>query len=225
MPNLGGYCPLPLRLGGGESTVRVIYESLNNGLGSAYDTTDASTVTAETSADARTIEALWSANARLTNQWDPRRMTDFIGRWEKIFALVPAVDDSDNTRRTRLAAKFQALGGPLYATTELICSTILGDAYIGVEYTSLADSHSNWPGGTPPQPDMWSSTVAHILVRVEQPANATVVEFLGLLNETMAFLGDFLPAWVTFDWGLYADNDTNGFYLDENNLDYQTFDA
>ncbi len=225
MPNFGGYAPLPLRLGGGESTVRVIYESLNDGLGTGYDTSDNSTVTADTFADAVQIAALWSANARMTNQWDPNRMTDFIPRWEKIFAVVPSSGDSDNARRARLAAKFQALGGPLYATTELICSSLLGDAYVGVEYTPLASSHSNWPGGTPPQPGMWSSSVAHILVRVQQPANATVVEFLKSLGELMAFLGDFLPAWVTFDWGLFADNGMNGFYLDENNLDYETFDA
>lgn len=224
MPNIGGRCPLPLRLGGGESRVQTIYEALNDGLGTTYDTSDDSPVTAETSADARSIAALWSANARLANQWDPRRVTDFLPRWEKIFGIAPRSTDSDNTRRGRLVAKFAALGGALYATTPLICEALLGDAFLDVEYTDLANAVHRWPGGTPPEDDQWTSTIAHILVRVEQPANMTTYEFLARLGELSNFLRDFLPASTTFDWGVFADNGQRGFYLDEYNLDFETFD-
>jgi uncharacterized protein YmfQ (DUF2313 family) len=213
-----------MRLGGGPSRAQVIYDSLNQGLGTAYDTSDGSTVTGETAADARSIESVWSANTRMQNQWDPFRMVQFIPRWEEIFGLVPGADDSDNRRRGRIQAKFQALGGPIYATIEESASAILGDAYVGVEYTDLAHAVANWPGGSPPDNSQFNSSVCHILVRVEQPGNSTTSEFVSSLNDLTIFLGVFLPTWVTFDWGLYADNGMRGFYLDENNLDYETFD-
>ena len=50
----------PRRYGGGKSTQQAIYESLNISLGTAFDTSDGSTVTAETSADARAFAAVGS---------------------------------------------------------------------------------------------------------------------------------------------------------------------
>jgi len=217
---------MPLRVGGGESRVRDIYVSLNDGLGTAYDTSDDSPVTAETKADATTIEAVWSANERLKNQWDPNRLTDFLVRWEKIYGLAPKATDSAVARRARVALKFRALGGELYATLDDICVALLGTAFVGIEYTPLAQAHANWPGGSPAQPDMWSSSIAHILVRVTPPATLTFHEFIAALGELTAFLGDFLPCWVTFDWGLFAPGGVNGFYFDtDQNLDGQTFDS
>lgn len=226
---LGARNSFPFRLGGGKSTAQAVYESLNIGLGTAFDTSDASTVTAETSADARTIASLWSANARLANQWDPRRMTDMLARWEAIMGVRPRSTDSANRRRARLTAKFLALGGDTFGTLDEICESILGDVFIQLERTALADSHSNWPGGSPPQPDMWSSSVAHLLVRVVRPQDLgglTLGEMFERLNELMATLHDYCASWMTIDWGWNADNDTPGFYLDEEmNLDGQTFDS
>lgn len=217
----------PRRYGGGKSTSQVIYESLNFALGTAFDTTDASTVTAETSADARTIAGLWSANARLANQWDPRRMTDMVPRWEKIMAIRPRTGDSMNRRRARLVARFLALGGDTFGTLDEICEAILGDVFIQLERTPLANANIAWPGGTPAEPTKWASSVAHLLVRVVRPqdlGSITRVEMFARLNELMVFLRDYLASWCTADFGWNANNDTRGFYLDEdNNLDGQTF--
>ncbi len=225
MPNFGGFCPLPLRLGGGESRLREIYESLNDGLGTAYDTSDTSPVTAETEADASTIEAVWSANERLKNQWDPNALTDFLTRWEKIFGLSPKRTDSDNLRRAKVALKFRALGGAVYATLDATCTAFLGPAFVQIEYTDLAHMHTHWPGGTPAELNMWSSSLAHILIRVTQATALTFHEFIGRLSDLMAFLGDVLPVWVTVDWGTLNSLGNNGFLLDEPNLDLETFDA
>jgi uncharacterized protein DUF2313 len=226
MPTIGGYSPMPFRVGGGQSRLRDIYESLNDGLGSAYDTTDASTVTAETKADATTIEAVWSANERLKNQWDPNRLTDFLERWQKIFGLSHKSTDSDNKRRARVAAKFKALGGPLYASLNDICVALLGDAFVDIEYTDLAHASTHWPGGSPAEPTKWSSTIAYILFRVTPPASLTFNEFIATVNDFMAFMGDFLPCWDTFNWGVFNSGGVNGFLLDDpKNLDWETFDS
>jgi hypothetical protein len=224
----GGRNPFPFRFGGGKSNQQIIYESLNAGLGSGLDTSDASTVTAETSADARAIAAVWSANARLQNQWDPRRMTDFLGRWETIFAIRPHRSDSDNARRYRLVPKFLALGAELYATTDEICTAFLGAEYLGLEYTSLADSHSNWIGGTPSNLTRWDSTCAHILVRVTRYNLITTMtqhEYFTKLSELWNFLRDLNSAWSETDWAW--DGVTGpGFFFDEDwNFDGEAFDV
>ncbi len=224
MPNIGGYCPLPLRLGGGESRLREIYESLNDGLGTAYDTSDSSPVTAETEADASTIEAVWSANERLKNQWDPNALTDFLSRWEKIFGLSPKRTDSDNLRRAKVALKFRALGGAVYATLSDTCTALLGSAFVGIEYTDLAHANAHWPGGSPAEVDQWSSTIAYILIRITLPGSLTLHEFLAKLRETLSFLADVLPVWVVFNYGAFNSTAANGFLLDDPmNLDWETF--
>lgn len=224
----GARNPFPLRLGGGKSTQQSIYESLNAGLGTAFDTTDESTVTAETSADARAIAAVWSANRRLANQWDPRRMTDMLARWEDIFSIRPGRNDSANRRREVVTTRFLALGGDSFGTLDEICELLLGDVFIQLERTSLADANTDWPGGTPSQLDMWASSVAHLLIRVVRPQDLdgiTKTEMFERLRQAMDFLRNYIASWCTIDWGWNADNDTPGFYLDEDgNLDGQTFD-
>jgi hypothetical protein len=218
----------PRRYGGGKSTAQAIYETLNIALGTAFDTSDGSTVTAETSADARAIAAVWSANARMANNRDPQRMTDMLGRWEAIFSIRPHVDDSDNTRRDRVELKFMALGGPLYATLEEICSFLLGDIYIGLEKITLAEANANWPGGTPSKPDMWNSTIAKMLVRVVRPGQEVGItrqEYFENLREMMMFLRDFISSWAVVQWGCFNVGGTRGFKLDEANLDIETFGA
>lgn len=218
----------PRRYGGGKSTAQAIYETLNIALGTAFDTSDGSTVTAETSADARSIAMVWSANARMANNRDPQRMTDMLARWEAIFAIRPHVDDSDNVRRARLVLKFKALGGPLYATLEEICAFLLGSLLIGVEYIDLSNDNSNWPGGTPSKPTMWNSNIAHILVRVVRPGQEvgmTRQEYFEKLRVLKDFMRDYLAAWSALDWGCFNVGGTRGFKLDEPNLDIETFGA
>lgn len=224
---LGGWNPLPFRLGGGKSTQRAIYESLNAGLGTAFDTTDESTVAAETTADAFAIAALWRANKRLSNEWDPRRMTDMLGRAEDIFDVRPGANDSNNRRRAVLQAKFLRLGGDAFGTLDELCELLLGDVFIQLERTALADSHSNWPGGTPSVLDRWDSTVAHLLVRVERYDNVdiTLTEFLDRLRKMMTEMRDYTSAWTETDWA-WDGTGGAGFYLDEDwNLDGEAFDV
>ena len=226
---IGGRNPLPFRVGGGKSTQQAIYESLNMALGTAYDTSDESTVTAETSADARMMASVWSANARLANQMDPAKMTDMLPRWERILGLRPRSTSSKNRRRGLVAIKFRALGGPLYATEEEICGALLGSLYVQLEKTSLSDAHMNWPGGSPSVLTRWDSTIAHQLVRViryDEIVDVTRHEMFERLAEMMNFMRDYTAAWMETDWAWDAENGNPEFRLDEDwNLDGEAFGA
>ncbi len=224
MPAFGGFSTFPIRFGGGETRIKTIYDSLNESLGTGYDTSYASNVTAETMAEARAIAAVWSASRRMSLQWDPMRMSDFVGRWEKIFGVIPAPSDSMSARQAVLALKFRALAGPIAGNVEDAASTLLGDAYVGVEFTTPAQANQSWPSSTPPSATNFYSFVAHILVRVQQPSTMTFSQFITLMGKLTSMLDDLLPAWVSSDWGMFGANGLNGFYLDENNLDAQTFD-
>lgn len=220
MSKLGGFSPLPMRLGGGQTRVETLYKSLNESLGTAYDVSDESNVTAETMAEARALDAVWSSNRRMSLQWDPRRMTDFLSRWEKIFAVAPSPGDSDNARRAVLQGKFLALIGP--STLEDVVMPIASASFVGIEYTELVDAVPKWPGNS--FPDEWHSNVAHIVIRVKFTANQTLAEFWRMKSKLTAFLNDYLPAWVTFDIAIFRESTgLSGFYLDERNLDFETF--
>lgn len=223
MANFGGMSPLPLRLGGGSHRrLEAIYNSINQALGTAYDISDDSNVTAETMAEARLIEWLWSSNQRLANQMDPPRMTDFLPRWEGILGVPPRRGDTDQTRRSHVAAKLAASGNPNEQGVNEVVSALLGALLLAVEYTPLASANTHWAGTG--EPTLWSSSVAHILVRVTKPTNMADQDFFVTMASVITALDDFAPAWSTFDWGVFAVNGLRGFYFDEHNLDVETFD-
>jgi hypothetical protein len=220
---LGRFASLPFRLGGGEPLSRKIYRGLNAQMGTAYDTSEESTVTAETSAEARLIAAAWHANERAANQLDFERVTDFVPRWEAILNLHPSHSDSMASRRARIAAKRTAVGTPTELAVATLCDAVLGAVFVGLEFTPLSRAAIEWPGNG--YPDTWYSTTAHVLVRVTQPAGVTDADFLGRCNGMIDLLKDFLPDWCTADWAILNSDDEEGFILDDpTNLDTETFD-
>lgn len=222
----GGLSPFPVVLGGGASRVEAIVESLNAARGTGYDTSQTSTVYAQTVALAYQIAAAWSANARLALLYSPTRVADMLTRWEAIFAIPAASADSPAQRRSRLSAKFAALGGPVDASLSDACARLLGSWYQGLEYTPLALAHmsdeSLWETTGL---GAWFSTVAHIVVRVSRPSNVTRNEFARRVGQLGDVLQDVIPAWATWSAATYASNGERGFYLDEPNLDLETFAA
>src|SRR5437879_459170 len=96
----GGFNPAPFRFGASKHSIEdVILKALNDGDGSALTDDQNSFNYAENFAIARGIADVWTANRRLAYQWDPKRMTDFLPRWEKILGLNPDPSDSDTARR------------------------------------------------------------------------------------------------------------------------------
>lgn len=224
MPNLGGFSTFPWRLGGGaDRRLRALYTSLNQQLGTAYDTTDDSTVVPETHAEARLLERVWSGNQRVANQFDPVRMTDMLPRWERIFGIPARAGDTDAARRARVGAKFAALGGnPNSDGVQTVVAAALGALLVGIEYTPLGSAVSHWAGTG--EPGMWTSTCAHILIRVVRPTSGVFSPAQrAALGSLMLILNDFLPAWTTVDWAGFSSAGVGEFRFDEPDFDVETW--
>lgn len=242
MPCFGGLTPFPKRFGGGRPRAKAILDSLNAGRGTGLDTAAwASPVYGENVVAARAIAAARSTNQRLANIWDSRRVTGHaIARWEKIRGITPLPGDSDNTRRARLAAiEAQAGINPTHAVLTTLLSAALGSVFVGIEYISVANAVINvpdgsYPFGTPNTASPWSSTVAHILVRVQKPTGMTEGQFYEAAGRVVSVLDPIVPAWAYFDWYRNGPVSVNvsggpsggGFYLDDDhNLDNEVFDV
>jgi hypothetical protein len=243
MPKFGGYSPFPKRMGGGRPRVETLTKALAADRGDGFDALNRETIayTIDT-AIARALSAAWGTNQRLAQLWDPRRMSeDILARWEKILALTPLADETVASRRDRVEAILARFGQPAWAseiTTKLQAE--IGDAFVALETISfdnanilVPDGTYPWgaPGGVP-----WSSTVAHILIRLQKPTGWSEGDFYDAAAKVVLVLDPLLPAWVTFSW--YRAPDTGvavdvaggpsagGFYLDdEHNLDNNVFDV
>lgn len=237
----GGYHPFPKRYGGAASSdLETVHKSLNQQKGTAFDAQNSRTfVWLENMAYARGIVFDgWEVNRRMSCQWDPRKTTDMLSRWEKIFT-IPITQDPPYVRRQRLTLRWQAFGKLGNATRlhdELLAAC--GAFFVGVEYISpaVANVHvpdNTYPWGTVVAGITWYSTVAHILVRMQKPAGATEGDFYAAAAKVAPTLDAIVPIWVTFDW--YRASGTpiavaggpsgGGFFLDTpSNLDNQVFD-
>lgn len=229
----GNFNPSPEKSGASRGHVE---EALVDGLVEAQGTGLASDVSsfawAEANAEARTIAYLWHLSNRAANQWDPRRMTDFLPRWERILGLRPSPGAPDTTRRAAVLAKMELYGQP--GTQQVVSdllTVLLGDVYVSLVHTGAASAVGQLPGGvsvpggvTLPDGD-WYSTIAHLAVEVTQPSSVDDAAFYEAVAGIAGFLDDLLPTWVTFDWFLDGGGGA-GFYLDtDKNLDNQRFDS
>jgi len=224
MPTYGGFSPQPERYGGGVPRGQRILESLNAAMGTAYDTSRGTTVYAENLATARCINAAWENNQRLANQWDPRRMTVFVPRWERILKLTPLPTDTMPVRRRRIAAVFARWSQlPTYQQIKDKLSDALATTFVDLEHIAPADAVTWWPGGTPNADFPWYSTISHLLIRVTKPTPMTEATFYSTMGLILPLLDGFVPAWVTWSWIRNGPNG-DGFFLDElHNLDNESF--
>lgn len=110
MPAYGGYTPGAERYGGSTPVVATIHAALNAARGTAYDVTESSPVWVENMAIARAIANVWNTNELLGNQFDPRRATVTLARWERIYGISPAPGATDADRCATLAALVERTG-------------------------------------------------------------------------------------------------------------------
>ncbi len=229
----GVFDPSPRRSGGqaGRPT-EVILQALLEAGGTGLTDAVPSAQWAEALAEARAINYLWELNRRMANQWDPARMTDFLPRWERILGLVPLPTDTDAARRAKVAAKDAVYGEPpsRQVVSDLMAA-VLGPVFVGLVYTpsTIALGHvaggATVPGGVTLTDGDWYSTIAHLLVLVQQPAGMPDVDFYATVGQVRPFLDDLLPSWVTFDWARDGTGG-DGFFLDDAfNIDNERFDA
>ena len=242
----GQYHPYPRRFGGnkheGKPLVQVVHESLNAQRGAAFDTDSETSVAAvETLAWARVLVFDgWEVNQRLSLQWDPRRTTDMLQRWEQIFKVRPLPSASDKERRDELElrwARFGATANHAKLTTEL--QSRLGDYFYAVEYIPLASAvvlspSASYPWGTQNTLVPWYSTVGHILVRLQKPTGATEGDFYNAAGKVAPALDPIVNTFTTFAWyrapaagapvSIADGPSAAGFYLDDpHNLDNNIF--
>lgn len=241
MPTFGGFSPYPRRFGGGRTRVQDCLDALNADRGTAFDAEDTeSVVYAENMALARAISAAWGTNVRLGYLWDPMRCPlDVLARWERIMALYPRPEDNEVTRRRRVLAIFEAIGkATVNGLVHSLLEPALGEALVAVEHISVDNAvitvpDDSYPWGSVSGSSPWSSTVSHILIRLQKPAGWTEAQFYEAAGKVSQLLDPALPVWVTFDW--YRAGETSvaveggasaaGFYLDDDaNLDNQVLD-
>jgi len=69
----------------------------------------------------------------------------------------------------------------------------------------------------------WYSTIAHIVVLVQEPATYDDATFYATVGQIGQWLDDLLPAWVTWSWA--RDGSTAGAFIldDPHNLDNERF--
>lgn len=241
MPCYGGLTPAPRRMGGGKPRLAHIVESLNRARGTAYDTSHSSTVYADNLAQARCLSGAWGTNQRLAHVRVPKKLTGTtLSRWEKILGYVPDPSSTDVERRDTVAEKFEAFGvAPTRQAVVDLLTDKLGDVFVDLEYLSIANAIIIVPDGTYPFGSTnaavaWSSSVARVLVRTQQPSNVSLGEFLTIVQRVFDVLEPLVPAWVTYDWYLpgpvsvavSGGPSAGGFYLDdEHNLDFEVFDV
>ena len=226
-------------MGGGRPRAKLFLDALVAARGTAIDAGNPATVAyVETLAIARALAAAWGTNQRLANQWDARRMTSMLSRWERIFAIRRDPDDSDVVRRRRVELAQARVGRAAILTTiraELVGA--LGEFFVAVEFLSVANAVITVPDGSYPfgvvVPTMpWSSTVSQILIRVQNPGTAEheFYEAIGLISDLIEPL---IPAWATWLWyrapqfgapfDVPGGPSAGGFYLDERNLNESVF--
>lgn len=240
MPSYGGTCPYPRRMGGGPSLVAVIMDSLAASRGTAYSTSQDSAVMVENLAFAREIAAAYEANRRLANQFDPSRMTESLDGWTKMLKIVVRAGMTDAQKRDVIAAVFSRVGNDILRTyVEPLLEAALGGVYYDIEYIPYASAvisvpDVSYPWGVVVPNAPWSSTVCHILVRLQKLTGMSEGEFFAEAGKVHQVLDNLLPAWVTFDWYRSPSVGTptvvaggpsaTGWFLDEPNLDLLCFD-
>ncbi len=240
MGTFGGLSPYPRRFGGGKSRVQTILESLNASRGTAYDTTWGSKVYAINLGLARALSAAWGTNVRLGNLWTwDRASIEIVERWERILAFVPLPTETEPDRRGRLVRHFARFGrASFHGALHSRLVDAVGDAFVAIEHISFANALVTVPDGTFPwgSPSIyapWSSSVAHVLVRLQKPAGYSEAEFYSAAAKAIETLDPILPAWATVDWyrpgpissAVSGGPSAAGFYLDDDhNLDNEIFD-
>lgn len=245
MASYGGTCPFPRAIGGNaDEELNALVASQNAQLGSAYDTSEGTAVYVESVAIARMLWGAYGTNARLGNLAHPYKMPkETIPRWEKILFLPGGQNLRETERRDRIAAKWAKFGKFITrAYIEEVIQGVASDVFVQIEHIDYANAHILIPelgytfgvvgtyGASP-----WASTICHILILTEKPANYSEQDYYASVAKISKALDPILPAWATFDWyrrpestpiAVSGGPSQAGFYLDdEHNLDNNVFDV
>lgn len=236
----GGFNPLPIALGGSaQLDLEVIQESFAESQGSALARERGTVAWVENHATARVLWDLYRLPQRLANQWDPKRMTDFLPRWEAILGIKPLKNESLLERREHVAAKMALVSaGTVQQVLTDYLQTTLGAIFVSVAYGSATTATTYVPGGASiaggptlldgnanlPTMSPWASSLGFIAILISKPDQMSDEEFYARAASVYDDVDNLVGAWIGFDWVNDGPHGA-GFYLDEEkNLDNQRFD-
>lgn len=211
MAGFGQNNPFPRRFGSGRRPVELERVALEGAYKrNGFDPRNP-TVAAECYAFARPLAAVWGISERLRGAEIPARMIETLPTYEEILRTRPSIEDSDNERRTVVAAKLRGIAGQ--ATSEDIedvCTALLGPSFEGLARVDPSEIISYWPGVNPGPPGFeWTSNICTlgILVRRGPQDDGRWARLLSHLHD---ILGTLLPAWEIF----FVGTDDGGFIAD-----------
>lgn len=193
--------PFPFRLGAGSTRmIQRFYDRIHANLGDAISQDPGSVADVETKAAARLLSLAERAKLRRIIQADPRKLTEpRLSRWESILGIIPSVNDSDFTRRYRVAARLLAAYTGGSGSIDTIVQTAFYPWTYKVRYHDVAHAATFWLGSTPAgSATDWYSTVALITIEYLRPAGATNDDVNARCDSCRAALDEYLPAWATF---------------------------
>ena len=238
MAGLGGFSPAPRVFGEAKGTdLEALQQAVAEAHGTALASERGTVLWVENHATARVLLGLYRAAERLAHVNDPARMTGTLERWERILSLnsIGPIE----TRRARVAAKRALISaGTSLSVVHDYLTDLLGAMYLGLSFgdpltaTTYVPGGGTVPGGGPtfldgdlvsPEVSPYASSLAHVAILLEKPANMSDDEFYERAGGIYAEVDNLLGAWMRFSVirdGVHG----AGFFLDEPfNLDNQRF--
>jgi len=216
-----------------------VQESLAAQMGTAYEASVnpiTSAVGMETMAYARAITFDgYGASERMVRELYPPTATlgGLLPRWEAIMGTPPVLGDTQVTRQARVAAKWLqvATGARVQEVTDAL-QAALGPLFGSLVHQDPSDALAFWPGGSPPAPNQWTSTIAVLNVGLNVPPSyvdpstgAPNAAWWAASGGVQTVLDPMLPIWMQFQSFVLSSHGTVGWYLDEPDLDLEIFDV
>ena len=230
--------PLPLRVGGGgHRTVTQVYDKINASIGTAIAHEDGTYQDMQTKAEARAVALIHRATDRRFNQADPTKLSTLLERWETILKIVPGPDDTQWTRRRRVAARLRRDNSALPAGILSLCEQAFSPWAVTIETVAKESTgvRLTWTGTTPASTaaitatNFWTSNIGHFVVQYFRPASATEEDVTTRRSACLDALYEFAAVWTTFSltetpaYGPVGSANVMGFFLDRPNIGRTVF--
>lgn len=185
-----------------DDAFEVEHKALLEAMSPALDPTEDTAHEIETYAEALGLAMIWDANERLANQAIPEKMLEALTDWEQVLKLNPSVDDSDQERRARVAAKLRGLINNALPDIEATAKKALGVNFGAVVLVDPANQVTYWPGGVPGPPGLeWYSSRAIVGIRMTT-AGLNAAQFAAKRAALIQALDSTLPSWMAMACGV-----------------------
>jgi len=185
-----------------DDAFEVEHKALLEAMSPALDPTEDTAHEIETYAEALGLAMIWDANERLANQAIPEKMLEALTDWEQVLKLNPSVDDSDQERRARVAAKLRGLVNNALPGIEATAKKALGVNFGAVVLVDPANHYVYSPANVPGPPGFeWSSSRAVVGIRMTQ-SGLNAAQFSAKRAATIQALTSMLPSWMAESVGV-----------------------